>query len=65
MSQVVDFTFEVFGFIETNYGKSCLRSVKSKKNQEIVDKLLEDSRSKEYSADRTANKIIAMLRLNP
>ncbi len=65
MSKIVDFTSEVFAFIETTYGKGCLRSVKSKKNQDIVDRLLQDSQSKEYSTDRTANKIIAMLRLNP
>lgn len=65
MSKVVDFTSEVFAFIETTYGKGCLRSVKAKKNQETVDKILEDSKSKEYSTDRTANKIVAMLRLNP
>jgi hypothetical protein len=65
MSSVVDFTSEVFAFIETTYGKGCLRNVKGNKNQETVDRILEDSKNKGYCTDRTANKIVAMLRLNP
>ena len=60
-----NFTSEVFAYIEQTYDKSTLRKVKNKKNNTIVDKLLGDSLSKEYSASKTANKIIAMLRLNP
>jgi hypothetical protein len=42
-----------------------LRKVKHKQNNEIVDKVLADSLTKQYEVDKTANKIIAMLRLNP
>ena len=39
--------------------------VKYKKHSEIVDRLISSSLKNDYAVDRTANKIIAMLRLNP
>jgi hypothetical protein len=39
--------------------------VKNKDNNTVVDNILADSLTKEYSVEKTANKIIAMLRLNP
>ena len=65
MSTVVDFNSSVFVFIENTYGKSISRKVKQKNNSDVVDRILEDSRSKDYSVEKTANKIIAMLRINP
>ncbi len=65
MTTTANFTSEVFAYIENNYNKNLLRRVKSKKNNEIVDRLLADSLQKEYEVSKTANKIIAMLRLNP
>ena len=60
-----NFTSEVFAYIEQTYNKSTLRKVKNKNNNEIVDRILGDSLKKEYSVDKAANKILAMLRLNP
>lgn len=65
MSQVVTFNKSVFSFIGNEYGKNVLRKVQSKKNSEVVDRILSDSFSKDYETERTGNKIIAMLRLNP
>lgn len=65
MSTIVDFNSSVFAFIENTYGKSISRKVKQKNNSDVVDRILEDSRSKDYSVEKTANKIIAMLRINP
>lgn len=65
MTTTANFTSEVFAYIENNYNKNLLRRVKSKKNNEVVDRLLADSLQKEYEVSKTANKIIAMLRLNP
>ena len=65
MTTTANFTSEVFAYIEQNYNKSLLRKVKQKKNNEIVDKILADCLQKQYEVSRTANKIIAMLRLNP
>ena len=64
MTTTANFTSEVFAYIEQNYNKSLLRKVKHKQNNEIVDKVLADSLTKQYEVGRTANKIIAMLRLN-
>ena len=65
MTTTANFTSEVFTYIEQNYNKSLLRKVKQKQNNEVVDKVLADSLNKQYEVSRTANKIIAMLRLNP
>ena len=59
------FNKDVFGFIKKTYKQSVLTKVKQKQNNVIVDRLLADSLVKGYSAEKTANKIIAMLRLNP
>lgn len=65
METVVDFTSQVFAFIENTYGKGVIKKVKLKKNNAVVDKILSDSLSKEYDIERTGNKLVAMLRLNP
>jgi len=65
MQTVVDFTSQVFAFIENTYGKGVIKKVKLKKNNDIVDRILSDSLSKEYDSERTGNKLVAMLRLNP
>ena len=65
MSQVVNFNKGVFSFIGNEYGKSVLNKVQSKKNSTLVDRILSDSFSKDYKTERTGNKLIAMLRLNP
>ena len=65
MSTVVDFGSSVFAFIENTYGKVIAKKVKQKKNNDVVDRILEDSRSKDYSVEKTGNKIVAMLRVNP
>ena len=65
MSTIVDFNSSVFAFIENTYGKSIARKVKQKNNSDVVDRILEDSRSKDYSVEKTGNKIIAMLKVNP
>jgi hypothetical protein len=65
MQTVVDFTSQVFAFIENTYGKGIIKKVKLKKNGDIVDRILSDSLSKEYDSERTGNKLVAMLRLNP
>lgn len=59
------FNKDVFGFIKKTYKQSVLTKVQQKQNSTTVDKLLADSLVKGYSVEKTANKIIAMLRLNP
>ena len=62
---VESFNKNVFDYISTEYGNSTLKKVQTAKNKDRVKYLLEDSRTKSYEVNRTANKIIAMLRLNP
>ena len=63
--ETANFTSDVFAFIENTYNTHVLRKVKNKENNTVVDNILADSLTKEYGVEKTANKIIAMLRLNP
>lgn len=65
METVVDFTSQVFAFIENTYGKGVIKKVKMKKNTEVVDRILSDSATKSYSIEKTGNKLIAMLKVHP
>ena len=65
MTTIDNFISEVFVFIETTYNKGLIKKIKSNKNKEIVDRLMSSSFKNDYAVDRTGNKIIAMLRLNP
>ena len=65
MTKIDVFNKNVFNYISTEYGNSTLKKVQTSKNKDKVKQLLEDSRKRDYATDRTANKIIAMLRLNP
>ena len=59
------FSDEVYGYILSQYGEEMLIRVQSNQNNEIVNKLLESSARDSDDAQHTANKIIAMLRINP
>ena len=65
METIVDFSSQVFAFIENTYGKSIIKKVKLKKNKDVVDRILSDSQAKEYTVDRTGHKLMAMLRIIP
>ncbi len=65
MTKIDMFNKDVFNYISTEYGNSTLKKVQTSKNKNVVKNILEDSRKKKYETDRTANKIIAMLRLVP
>ena len=65
MTKVDIFNKDVFNYISTEYGNSTLKKVQTSKNKNVVKNILEDSRKRNYETDRTANKIIAMLRLVP
>ena len=59
------FSDEVYGYILSQYGEEMLIRVQSNQNNEIVNKLLESSARDSNDVKHTANKIIAMLRINP
>jgi hypothetical protein len=65
MEDNVEFATSVFSFIENTYGKDLLTSVKNKQHREVVERILNDSSNRGYTNDKTGNKIVAMLRLNP
>ena len=60
-----DFTSQVFTFIENTYGGDLLKRVKASSNDSVVNRIMTSSMKNDYTIDRTGNKIIAMLRLNP
>ncbi len=65
MTKIDIFNKNVFNYISTEYGNNTLKKVQTSKNKERVKQLLEDSRERDHTTDRAANKIIAMLRLTP
>lgn len=65
MSNKVNFNDSVFVFIAKQYTTKTLKKVQLKDNKEVVSKILHDSLSKSYTVEKTGNKIVAMLRLNP
>lgn len=60
-----DFNNSVLSFVEQTYGKKIVNKISLKKNNNVVDRILLDSKNKSYSAEKTGNKLIAMLRINP
>lgn len=64
-TDTASFNKDVFKFIKRTYKENVLTSVQKKEHNTTVDRLLADSLTKEYSVEKTANKIVAMLRLNP
>ena len=65
MTTVEMFNEQVFDYIRNQYGKNTLKNVQADKHKSTVNKLLESSSTKNDSVEHTANKIIAMLRMNP
>lgn len=59
------FTSQIFNYIRNEYGGSVLKKVQLKKNETVTSKLLESSSRQNDDVEHAANKIIAMLRLNP
>ena len=56
---------QVFDYIRNQYGKNTLKNVQADKHKTTVNKLLESSSTKNDTIEHSANKIIAMLRMNP
>jgi len=65
MTDTIDFNTEVLAFVEKTYGQKTAKKITLKKNSEVVDRILLDSQNRNYSAEKTGNKLIAMLRINP
>lgn len=65
MTAIVSFSNSVFDYINTQYGKDILSIVKSEKNKSVVNKLIESSIRQDNDVVHAANKIVAMLRVNP
>lgn len=59
------FPDQVFDYIRNQYGKNTLKLVRADNHKNLVLKILTNSESKNYDVTHTANKIIAMLRMNP
>ena len=66
MTSAVDsFSGKIFDYIRNQYGKNVLKMVQSDKNKSVVSKLVELAARQHDDVEHAANKIIAMLRLNP
>lgn len=66
MTVTVDpFADKIFSYILNQYGKNSLNAVQSVSNKTVVDKLLESSKKQNDTIEHAANKVVAMLRMNP
>lgn len=65
MNTVDSFADQIFSYIKRQYGEQTLSNVKSTKHNSIVTKLIESSAINNSNIEHAANKIIAMLRMNP
>ena len=59
------FVDNVYNYISSEYGNSILKTVRSTNNSNTVEKIVSSSVKQNYTVEHTANKIIAMLRVNP
>lgn len=65
MTVTNNFSDQVFDYIRNQYGKNTLKMVQSDTNKNTVSKLLTVAENQNDDVTHTANKIIAMLRMNP
>jgi hypothetical protein len=65
ITMVEVFTEQVFDYIRNQYGKNILKNVQTDKNKSTISKIIQSSSNQSDSVEHTANKIIAMLRMNP
>ena len=65
ITMVEVFTEQVFDYIRNQYGKNTLKNVQTDKNKSTISKIIQSSSNQSDSVEHTANKIIAMLRMNP
>ena len=65
MEEVNTFNKDVFNYISEKYGNNILKKVQKADSKTVVKSILNNSREHDYTVDRTANKILAMLKLNP
>ena len=59
------FVDNVYDYISSEYGNSILKTVRSTNNSNTVEKIVSSSVKQNDTVEHTANKIIAMLRVNP
>lgn len=65
MNKIESFETEIFQYILNQYGKSTLHKIQSDKNKSVVAKLVQSASNQNDSIAHAANKLIAMLRMNP
>jgi hypothetical protein len=66
MSNTTDtFAKEIFQYINDQYGKAIVKNIQSDKHKTTVNKLVESSHRDNNNVAHAANKIVAMLRMNP
>jgi hypothetical protein len=65
MTVAESFSDKVYDYIRNQYGKNTLKFVQADNHKTTVSKFLDTAEKNNHDIDRTANKIIAMLRVNP
>jgi hypothetical protein len=65
MSQVESFGNDIYQHILNQYGKTMLSRIQASKHKTLVSKLIDSASNQNDTVEHAANKIIAMLRMNP
>lgn len=65
MSATDMFADQIFQYIVNQYGKNALNTVKADKNKALLTKLIDSASNQNDTVEHAANKIIAILRMNP
>ena len=65
MSATDVFADQIFQYIVNQYGKNTLNKVKADKHKALLNKLIDSASHQNDTVEHAANKIIAMLRMNP
>jgi hypothetical protein len=65
MSQVESFGNDIYQHILHQYGKTMLSRIQASKHKTLVSKLIDSASNQNDTVEHAANKIIAMLRMNP
>lgn len=65
MNQIESFGDKIFRYILNHYGNQTLSKVRSEQNKSVVTKVVQSACNQNDTIEHAANKVIAMLRMNP
>lgn len=65
MNNLESFTNKIFQYIDNEYGNHILMKTKEDRHKSIIKKIIESACNQNDTIEHAANKVVAMLRINP